>query len=207
MKRERTSKVPIKIVQVSIDSLKSYPGNPRCWTEEQKGQVKQSLETYGFIDPVILSGSKRNRNTILGGNLRFECARELGYETIPAVYVNVPTIKLERELVLRLNKNTGSWDYDLLKVFGIEELLKAGFDDGDLSKIWDDALEAEDDDFDIEKELAAIDKPVSKLGDLWKLGRNLLMNADATKLANLKRLAGDVSADMFYSDPVYNLNV
>lgn len=207
MAHDHSSETQIKIVRVLIDQTKEYPGNPRCWTIEQKNQVRDSLNTYGFIDPVILSGAKRSFNMILGGHLRIECARELGMTHIPAVYVQLPNAKRERELVLRLNKNTGSWDYDLLKKFEVEMLLKVGFDDSDLAHIWDDLLSVDDDNFDSAQEVKKIKKPQAKTGELYALGSHRLLVGDSTDPAVVQRLMGKEKATLVDTDPPFSIGL
>jgi len=207
MSRERLSKVPIKIVYVPINKIKPYPGNPRRWTDSQKNQVKQSLKRCGFADPIILSGAKRNFNTIVGGNLRAVAARELKMEYVPAVYITLSEAR-ERELVIRLNKNTGSWDYDLLQQnYDYKMLLEWGFDDTDLTHLWDDALSVEEDEFDVEKELEKIKKPKTKLGNLHKLGSHFLICGDATDRAVVDRLVQKKQMDMAYIDTPFNISL
>lgn len=88
---------------------------------------------------------------MIGGHFRVEYAKELGVETIPVVYVNIPDIDKEKELNLRLNKNTGEWNLDLLKGFDVEMLMDIGFSDVDLEDIWTDLSSIEDDGFDKKK--------------------------------------------------------
>jgi DNA modification methylase len=195
------------ITNVLLSALKKYPGNPRCWTDKQKSDVTQSLRRYGCVDPVLLSGAKRNYNTILGGHLRAECARALGWTHIPAIYISIRDPKKERELVIRLNKNTGSWDYELLKSFDVDLLLEVGFDDADLGKIWDDALSIEDDHFDVGKAVAAIKKPKAKIGDLYQIGPHRLIVGDSRDPEVIRRLVGKHRIDMLYSDPPYNISL
>lgn len=76
---------------------------------------------------------------------------------------------------MRLNRNTGEWDFELFKGFDIDQLLDVGFNDFDLSNIWDDILETEEDGFNVAKELEKIKKPKTKTGDLFQLGPHRLI--------------------------------
>ena len=78
-------------------------------------------------------------------------------------------------------------------------------DDDDLANIWDENLETEDDGFDIDKELAKITKPKTKLGDIYQLGIHRLICGDSTDPTVLKKLIGNSQVSMIYSDPVYNI--
>ena len=86
-------------------------------------------------------------------------------------------------------------------------LLNIGFDKNELLNIWNEQLEVDGDDFDVEKELAKIKKPKTKLGDLVQLGSHRLICGDSTDSSVLKRLFGKDRASMIYSDPVYNIQI
>ena len=123
------------------------------------------------------------------------------------VYLNIPDIEKEKELNLRLNKNVGEWDIELLKEFDLGVLLNVGFDDGDLSAIWDDCLETEDDNFQEEKELAEIKETNIQLGDMFQLGQHKLLCADAHDPQNIQKLMGKEKTSFIYCDPIYNIGV
>ena len=134
-------------------------------------------------------------------------AREMGIKTIPVVFVNIPSETKERELLLRMNANQGAWNYDLLKLFDIDLLLDVGFDDADLSQIFDENLEIEDDNFDTEKELAAIKETDIKPGDMFALGKHMLICNDSTQPATAKMLLGKLRANVINTDVPYNIGL
>jgi DNA modification methylase len=134
-------------------------------------------------------------------------AKELGIEQVPVVFLNIPSLEREKELNLRLNRNTGEWDWELLKGFDMDLLLDVGFDDVDLGHVWDDSLETEDDGFDVDKELAKIKKPTTKPGEMYQLGNHRLICGDSTKIDVIKKLVGKTGIDMLYCDPPYNINL
>lgn len=197
----------IRIELLPVAELHSYPGNPRTWTPAQLVQLKESIRRNGWLEPIVVNRAAGSLNVILGGNMRFCAAKELGYTDIPAICVNVKDKKKEKEIVLRLNKNTGSWDVEKLKEFDVSFLLEIGFDDSDLDKIWDETLEAEDDGFDVAKELEAIKKPKTKPGQLFMLGNHRLLCGDAMDPKDVQRLLGKTKPDMVYLDPPYNITL
>jgi len=196
-----------KITMVPTKVLKCAEYNPRKHDDVSKEQLKESFRRFGAVDPLIVNSSPKRKNIIIGGHFRKEVAEELGIKELPVVYVHIADIEKERELNLRLNRNTGEWDLELLKKFDIELLLDVGFDDSDLSDIWDDMLGTEDDEFDVEEELAKIDKPKTKLGDLYQLGSHRLLCGDATEMDNIRRLCGEQKINMVYTDIPYNINL
>ena len=115
----------MKIVQVKISELKPAKYNPRQLSKDQFKKLRESLDEFGFVDPVIVN--KRN-NVIVGGHQRVKVWADLKNETVPVFWVDLDD-KKERELNIRLNANTGSWDTDILaNEFSVEELGDWGFD-------------------------------------------------------------------------------
>lgn len=197
----------LKIVTIDISDLNPAPYNPRKWSKAAIESLKESLKRFGFVDPLIVNGSPSRKNIVIGGHFRLKVAKELGYKEVPVVYVNIPNLKKEKELNLRLNRNTGEWDFEILKEFDIGSLLDVGFDNTDLSNIWDNALETEDDGFDVEKELKKISKPKTKPGDIYQLGRHRLICGDSTDPAIVQKVVGENKIDMLYCDPPYNIGL
>jgi len=201
------SRAQIKIQYISVEQLRSAEYNPRTNTDKQSQELKKSLTNFDVVEPIIVNSAQNRKNIIIGGHFRWRIAKELGYKEIPVVYVNIPNVAKEKELNLRLNRNTGEWDFELLKDFDVELLLDVGFDDSDLSHIWDDNLGIEDDEFDVEKELEKIKKPKTKLGDVYELGVHRLICGDATDPEVVKKLVGANKISMVYCDPPYNISL
>lgn len=197
----------ITIVYVPVDALRQATYNPRKISDEALAQLKESITRFKMVDPIIVNSAPKRKNIVIGGHMRLRAAKELGHKNVPVVYVNIPSVEKEKELNLRLNRNTGEWDFSKLKSFDMGTLLNIGFDENDLSHIWDENLETEEDGFDVEKELAKITKPKTKLGDLYQLGAHRLICGDSTNPAVLKKLVGKDLVSMIYSDPVYNIGV
>jgi len=194
----------IKIQYVAISDLESAEYNPRSWDESAKEKLKASIKQHGFIDPVIVNCLPERKNIIVGGHFRTECAKELGLTEVPVVYIEL-TLEQEKALNLRLNRVSGSWDFELLKNFDIDLLLDVGFDDTDLSNIWDDILSIEEDDFDVEEAINEIKKPVTQVGDLFELGDHKLLCSDSTLSTSIDLLVGVNKIDMIFCDPPYNI--
>jgi len=197
----------LKINFVKIDSLKVATYNPRKWDDAKKEKLRESIKRFGLVDPIIVNSAPKRKKIVIGGHFRLKVAEELGYKNVPVVFLDIPDIEKEKELNLRLNKNVGEWDLELLKEFDLGVLLDVGFDDGDLSQIWDDSLETEDDNFQEEKELEKIKETDIKLGDLFQLGSHRLLCGDAHDLENIKKLMGKEKTSMIYCDPIYNIGV
>ena len=141
-------KEKLNISYVDINDLKPSEYNPRTWDKSAEIKLTESIKRFGLVNPLIVNAAPNRKNILIGGHFRLEVAKELGIKTVPVVYVNIADIGKEKELNLRLNRNTGDWDWNLLKSFDIEMLLDIGFDDLDLAAIWDESLTTEDDEFD-----------------------------------------------------------
>ena len=196
----------IKIVQVAISELKPALYNPRVMNEKQEADLTASIEQFGLIDPIIANSNKDRLNIVVGGHQRLKIAKKLNYKEVPVVYIDLNEER-EKILNLRLNKNTGSWDYELLKSFETEILFDIGFDSEEIGKIWDDVLEIEDDEFNEEKELEKIKTTDIKPGDLFTLGNHRLLCSDSTEEDSVKRLMDGEKTSMIFCDPPYNINL
>lgn len=197
----------LNIVYVPVGDLKPAEYNPRKISKESLAQLKESISRFELVDPVIVNGAAKRKNIVIGGHMRLRAAKELGHKTVPVVYVQIPSLKKEQELNLRLNRNTGEWDFEKLKFFEMDFLSDVGFSDIDLSNVWTENLETENDEFDEEKELKQIKKPKTTVGDLIQLGGHRLICGSSTDPKVLARLFGEERASMIYSDPPYNINI
>jgi len=193
----------LTIQQVPVADLKPAEYNPRKWTEHARKGLTQSLEEFGFVQPIVVNSAPERRGVIIGGNFKLDIAKSKGMTTVPVVWVNVPDINKEKELNLRLNKNQGEFDNNLLAEFDPNMLLSVGFESKEVDKIFD---ESGDDDFDGDKEAATIVTPTSKYGEVYELGNHRLMCGDSSKPADLLVLTQGKQADMVFTDPPYNVN-
>lgn len=192
--------------QKRVDELVPQEVNPRKISDKQMSDLKRSLKKFNLVEiPAIDYDGK-----ILAGHQRVLALKLLGRGT-ELIDVRVPNRKLTKkesdEYLIGSNKLGGEFDFDLLKSFDLEILEFAGFDEIEISELWDKDKEVQEEEFDVEKELKKIKKPKTKLGDLIILGKNRVLCGDSTKPENLKRLFGKDKASMIYSDPIYNLNI
>lgn len=197
----------IAIKHVAARALINAAYNPRKMSADSLSQLKESISRFGMVDPIIANSAKGRENVVIGGHMRLKAAISLGYDTVPVVYLHIEDIEKEKELNIRLNKNTGEWDIDKLKAFSTDFLFDAGFTNDELTDFWKKDLETKEEDFDVHKELKSIKVPTTKLGDIIELGKHRLVCGDSTDFLVLKKLFGDEKASMIYSDPVYNIKI
>ena len=200
------TKQPLNIVQVLISELKPSTYNPRKWSDKQTKDLTESIQRFGLIDPIIANSAPERHNIVIGGHFRLKVAKELGFETIPVVYVNIPDIKKEQELNLRLNKNQGSFDHDLLSQFDEAFLSDIGFSSEELDEIFE--LPETPEEFDLNKELAKLDiKDIKmKKGEVYDLDGSRLMIGDSTIELDFLKLMGNEKADLCLTDPPYKIS-
>ena len=189
----------MKIEKVKIAELNPAEYNPRRMTNKQYEDLKNSLEKFGLVDPIIINAD----NTVVGGHQRLRIMRELGAELVPTVRVNLSK-EDERELNIRLNKNSGEFDLDILaNNFDVDELKDWGFKDVELGFNIDKIVEGNIEDDHIPK----VKETRVKLGDVWELGKHRLMCGDSTKESDVEKLMNGEKADMVFTDPPYGINV
>lgn len=196
------------ITPVRIGELNPAPYNPRKWSDEATKQLTDSVREFGLVDPILVNSAKGRKNIVIGGHFRLKVAKSLGHHTVPVLYLDIPDEARERELNIRLNKNLGDWDYDMLAEFDESLLSDIGFSSEELDTIFNDADAAESDNFDLARELKklGIDDIATRKGDVYQLGDSRLMVGDSVVEADFDRLMDGQHADMCLTDPPYILD-
>lgn len=189
-----------------VNDLVPNAKNPRSLSEQQRKDLEASITKFNLVEiPAINTDSG-----VLAGHQRLKMLQALGRGN-EEIDVRVPSRTLTpkecEEYLLRSNRNTGSWDYELLKAFDTSFLLELGFDDTDLSNIWEDVLEIDDDDFREEDEIEKAKDTDIKVGDYFTLGEHRLMCGDSTDESVVKKLVGEQQIDMVYTDPPFNISL
>ena len=109
---------------VNITELISPDYNPRHITPAAMESLKQSIDEFGYIDPLIVN---RVNMHVVGGNQRLECLKALGYTDVEVIFIEEPDINREKAINIRLNNSSGDWDIGKLdNIF--QELEVTGFD-------------------------------------------------------------------------------
>lgn len=189
-----------------VKDLLPYEKNPRKITDKQMLDLQRSLKKFNLAelpainrDGKIVAGHQRIRALILLGR---------GEEEIE---VRVPNRQLTesefKDYLLTSNRSGGSWNWDLLKDFEIETLTMAGFEDIDLSHIFDSHLEVKDDEWNEEAELKKIKSTDIKSGDMFSLGRHKLICGDSLNLETVNKLVGKTRVEMINQDPPFNIGL
>ncbi|HCT1442294.1 DNA modification methylase [Enterococcus faecalis] len=183
------------------EDLIPYEKNPRH-NEDAITAVAKSIEKFGFKVPIVVDAS----NVIVNGHTRVKAAKYLGLKEVPTIIADDLTPEQIKAFRLADNKvgEIATWDEELLNA-ELDELADLDFDmtefGFDLPDIEGEEVEVIEDEF--EEELPA--EPISKLGDIYQLGRHRLMCGDSTNSLEVEKLMGNKKADLLITDPPYNV--
>jgi ParB/Sulfiredoxin domain len=171
--------------QVPLSDLRAYPGNPRRGDVEA---IKTSLRAHGQYRPIVVN---RPTMQVLAGNHTLQAARQLGWTTIAATFVDVDDQQAKR-IVLVDNRTNDLAAYDPQALVDLLEELPdldgSGYDQATLDALLDEVAWPEDD---RDEEIPpAPRRPKTRKGDVWALGRHRLISADATDPAAYEALMG-----------------
>lgn len=196
----------LQITHVPIGNLKPAAYNPRKWNETQITALKESISRFGLVDPLICNSAEGRKHVVIGGHFRLKVAKDLGLKEVPVVYIHIPELEKEEELNLRLNKNLGEFDFDILKTFDQEFLNGIGFSKAELDDIFD--IDQIPEEFDLAKALerAGVKNISAKSGDIYEIDGSRLMVGDSTIEADMLKLMNGATADFCFTDPPYILD-
>jgi DNA modification methylase len=208
-----TAVTPRVVEARSPSDLRPYSRNARTHSRKQIRQIADSIERFGFTNPVLVS----DESEIIAGHGRVEAAKLLGLKTVPTLRLSHLSPEERRAYVLADNKlalNAG-WDQDILAI-ELQALIDLDFDvtltgfslaevDFTLDAARDRDPEAPPG---VEDEIPAIAaEAVTRMGDVWVLGRHRLICGDAREAGDYARLLGDERVDLVFTDPPYNVPI
>ena len=197
------------IAAVPLAALHPAPWNPRTSTDERFQNLCASIQADPDLlwrRPVLAQAD----GTIYAGNMRYRAAQHLGFESLPAVIEDVPD-QLAHERALRDNQQWGDWKEDELAALLTrlrEEGRNAdllGFDERALQQLLD-RLDHAGGLTDPDDVPPPPDEPVTKPGDLWRLGDHRVLCGDATNPDHMARLMDGTRASCVWTDPPYGVD-
>ncbi len=192
----------MKILKRKITELIAAEYNPRKINKVQEQDLKDSLTRFGLVDPIIININEERKNIVIGGHQRLRVWADLGNTEIDCNELDL-TLDKERELNIRLNKNGGSFDDELVKeYFDYEELTEWGFTPDELF----DKEETTADGLINDDEIPEAKESKVKRGDIWQLGEHRIMCGDSTSSDDVAKLMNGEKADMIFTDPPYGIN-
>lgn len=196
----------MEIRQIAIEKIVPNEKNPKRMSPKEESDLIDSIKEFGVVDPLIINMAPGREFFLIGGHQRLQVLKKLGFTEVPCAIVNIDSEEQEQKLLLRLSRNTGSWDWGKLKEFDLDKLMAVGFDNEEMSDMWDD-VSTFDDNFKPERPGRPPRTTTVKAGDLYQLGDHRLMCGDSTSQEDVKKLMGEDKANMCYSDPPYNIGL
>jgi DNA modification methylase len=201
----------IKIEYVDIDRLKMWENNPRINDEASK-KLSKLIEYYGFINPIIATPD----GVIRAGHTRYKAAKLNKLKKVPVIFIDFKSEKKARGFSISDNKSYefSEWNIPILKDL-LEELdigefdvSLTGFEENEIEDLMTQFHidKPEEDDFDVDKAVEEIKKPICKIGDLWQLGEHRLMCGDSRKKEDIERLINVGKVNMVFTDPPYGID-
>jgi len=143
MTEPRKSPVKWRLETRRLLDLKSHPKNPRSLSKHDAQHLQKSLERFGVADKPIINTD----NLVIGGHQRITILKRMGHKEVECwVPDEALTQKEVDELNIRLNKNTGDFDYEILaNEWDMQDLVDWGFDEKDLDLCIDEIEDEEED--------------------------------------------------------------
>ena len=190
----------MNIIEKPINEVIPYEKNPRI-NDNAVPAVMKSIEEFGFKVPIVID----KNGTIVTDHTRLKAAKKFGMKTVPCIVADDLTPEQIKAFRLADNKvaEAAEWDMELLneELDGIVDIDMSDFNFSDItdSPSSEDVVEDDDENIELPSE------PKTRLGDIWVIGRHKLMCGDATSEDVLKRLMGGDKADMYLTDPPYNV--
>lgn len=192
----------LQIEYIKIGELKEYEKNAKIHDRPQIEDIKNSIKAFGMNDPIAVWKD----NVIIEGHGRLKACQELEIEEVPVIRLDHLTDQQRKAYCLAHNKltmNTG-FDLDLLQAELDSiidfDMLNFGFYDEEEKQ--PEEPEVEEDEF----EPQPLEEPISRVGQVYKLGRHRLIVGDSTDPAVIQKLMDGQSADLLITDPPYNVD-
>ncbi len=197
----------MKIETVKIEQLVPYARNPRD-NSVSVDKVASSIQEFGFRQPIVVD----ENFVILAGHTRLLASKKLGLKEVPVHMAE--GLSESKKKAFRIMDNRSSedseWDEELLSL-ELSDLEDSGFD-LNMTGFTEEEINALLSLNDMTVGLTDEDEvpeppedPITKLGDLWILGKHRLLCGDSTSIDSVERLMDGNKADMVFTDPPYNV--
>lgn len=197
----------MKIEIADITSIKPYENNPRKLSETAIEKVAMSLKEYGFRQPIVVDKDR----VIVAGHTRFRASKKLGLKQVPVSVIDNLTDEQINAYRIADNRTAeeSEWDNELLKM-EIKELEAKdfkldllGFNDEQLNDILFEEKQGLTDEDEVPE---TPEEPISKLGDIWKLGNHRVMCGNSIDYEDVNKLMNNKIANLVNTDPPYGVN-
>jgi DNA modification methylase len=197
---------------IPLDHLRPYPGNPRTHSKKQIRQIAASIQRFGFTSPLLVSDDME----VIAGAARLRAAHELDMKEVPVIRLSHLNAEERRAYVIADNQLAlkAGWDEELLAMelqvlinldFEVEPL---GFDVPEIDIILESHASTQISKANKDDVVPAISETeVTRLGDVWQLGRHRLVCGDARDASAYDALLGNEEVGLIFTDPPYNVPI
>ena len=199
----------------SIKDLKTDHKNARKRTDRSAKLIAESLERYGAARSIVIDEDNR----ILAGNGTIEGAKQAGIKNVRVIETDGSEIIAVKRAGLSEDEKVGlaladnrtsdlsDWDAEMLRQLSEEHDVAPWFEADDLAAILGEVEQLPAEGLtDADEVPEPPEEPVTKPGDLWILGDHRLLCGDSTDTVALERLMDGANADLWLTDPPYNVN-
>ncbi|MDB5652261.1 MAG: modification methylase [Hyphomicrobiales bacterium] len=202
----------LTVAHLPIETVKPDPQNARIHSRKQVRQIAKSIESFGFNVPLLIDA----HNTVIAGHGRLLACQHLGWTQVPVIRLEHLSDAQRRAFMIADNRLTeiAAWDDGLLgqtlkDLATLEldfDLEVTGFEMAEID-LRIESL-AQPDLAPSEPEITAVDGPaVSRMGDLWLLGRHRVLCGSALDAAAFSALFGSEKCAVVFTDPPYNVPI
>ena len=198
-----------------INLVKPNRRNARRHVKKQIRKIADSITAFGFTSPILID----EFYVLIAGEGRWQAALSLGMTSIPAIMIDGLSEAKKLALMLADNRiaQDAGWDRERLAIelAALPELLIAdgldvsvtGFEPAEIDILHADFEDPANDPAD-EIDASCLDSPpITRIGDLWRLGKHSLLCGDARNADDLDRLLGGDRAHTAFLDVPYNVKV
>jgi hypothetical protein len=204
------SRSQIAVKYVAVHDLIANPRNARTHSKHQIHQIAASMRRFGFVNPIIID----RQNQIISGHGRWEAAKQSGLDHVPTILLENLTDDEIRAYILADNRlaEKAGWNKDILAI-ELQHLITlddldvsiTGFEVPEIDLILEEARVGSDQDdvLNIHERAQA----VTRLGDLWKLGKHRILCGNALQDSSFAELMAARRAAVVFADPPYNVPI
>lgn len=192
---------------VPIDTLLLYPGNPRRGDQEA---ITSSIRDHGLYAGVV---TQTTTSHTLVGNHRLRSLLDLGATMAPSTPADVDDTRAA-QIVARDNLTSDRGGYDDTEQLALLEALAAqdqlpgsGYSADDLDALRRVAERSEQTPRNDPDDAPPLPQapPLSRVGDVWRLGPHRLVVGDSTQASVYEALLGEELVACVWTDPPYGV--
>lgn len=118
----------MEVIEIPVEQLREAPWNANVMDAAMRKRLVASVERYGLVENLVARPLGKDRYEVLGGNQRLGVLREMGYESIPCVVVELDDAHA-RLLSQALNRIAGEDDLGLRAELARQVLESIGEED------------------------------------------------------------------------------